>query len=190
MRGPAPACGAGPGSPTSVGRSRLVSQVYHRGVSTVAVPSVCLGLWLSEDGTRAMRITATADAVEVSVWPCGDPAALHLDRRPAQWRPPKPDATSSRHARDRLGYLQVEVGEPGLGSTYDLMVATHNDDPSAFGGFHWRPIAADTTRDAVRLFPEGGASYYEAVLGYYDDVVEAIRDADAWMQPLSTWFPA
>lgn len=163
---------------------------YHRGVSTIAVPSVCLGLWLSEDGTRAMRITATADAVEVSVWRRGDPAALHLDRRPAEWRPPKPEAASSRYARERLGYLQVEVDEPGLGSTYDLMVATHNADPSTFGGFKWRPIAADTSRDEVRIFPEGGASYYEAVLGYHDDFVEAIRDADAWMQPLSTWCPA
>lgn len=166
------------------------SRGYHRGVSRIAVPSVCFGFWLSEDGTRAMWITATGDAVEVSVWRRGDPAPLYLDRRPARWRPPKPDAASSSYARDRLGYLQVEVGEPGLGSTYDLMVATRNEDPSAFGGFHWRPITADTSREEVRIFPEGGASYYEAVLGYYDDFVEAIRDADSWMQPLSTWCPA
>ena len=163
---------------------------YYLGVSTIAFPAVCLGLWLSEDGTRAMRITATPDPVQVSVWRCADLAALHLDQRPAKWNAPKPEAASSASARDRLGYLQVEVGEPGLGSTYDLMVATRNTAPSAFGGFDWRPITADTPRDEVRLFPEGGASYYEAVLGYYDDVVEAIREADAWMQPLSTWCPA
>lgn len=163
---------------------------YHRGVSTNALPAACLGLWLSEDGTRAMRITATPDAVQVSVWRCADLAALHLDQRPAKWHPPRSDVATSANARDRLGCLQVEVGEPGLGSTYDLMIATRNMDPSAFGGFDWRPIRADTSRDDVRLFPEGGASYYEAVLGYYDDVVEAIRDADSWMQPLSTWCPA
>ena len=159
-------------------------------MASTALPAVCLGLWLSEDGTRAMRITATPDGVRVSVWRCADRAALHLDQRPAKWHPPKPDAATSAHARDRVGYLQVEVGHPGLGSTYDLMVTTRNLDPSTFGGFDWRPIMADTPRAEVRLFPEGGASYYEAVLGYYDDVVEAIRDADDWMQPLSTWLPA
>ena len=117
-------------------------------------------------------------------------ARAHLVDRPARWHPPSPAAAGSADARLRLGFLQAEVGTPGLGSTYDLMVATRNHDPAAFAGFDWRPVAAGARRDDVRLFPQGGASYIEAVLGYWDDSVEAIRDADRWMQPLSTWRPA
>ena len=147
------------------------------------------GHWLCEDATRAMLImVADPGVVEVTVWRRVD-QHMHLERCPARWHPPKPDASASRNARQRIGYLQVEVGTPSLGTTYDLMPAMRNGDPSTFGGFEWIPLAPDTARADVRLFPEGGASYYEAVLGYYDDTVEAEREADEWMQPLSTWLP-
>ncbi len=155
-----------------------------------ALPAVCLGDWRSEDGTRHMRISDPGDGPRVTVWSCSEAKIVHLDDRPAKWHPPEPTAAASPNARQRLGYLQVEVGDPGLGSTYDLMAATGSTEPTAFGGFHWRPLAPETSRSDVRLFPEGGASYFEAVLGYYDDAVEAMREADAWMQPLSTWQPA
>jgi len=153
------------------------------------VPGLCAGLWITEDGTRAMRVSRAGESFEVSVWRRAG-RALHLARRPAKWHPPLPGAAASANAKERLGYLQVEVDAPGLGSTYDLMVATRNRDGAAFGGFDWRPVPPETPRDAVRLFPQGGASYYEAVLGYHDEVVETIRAGDRWMQPLSTWRPA
>ena len=170
---------------------RTVRDPYHRDVPNDPPPEVCTGLWITEDGTRAMRIDRGPDGTaRVSVWGRTKPPVAHLVDRPAGWHAPLDSAAGSRHARERLGYLQVEVGDPGLGSTYDLMLATRNTDPAANGGFDWGPVASDTERCDVRLFPEGGASYWEAVLGYYDDVVEAIRDADGWMQPLSTWRPA
>lgn len=159
-------------------------------MADAALPIVCAGAWASEDGALSMHILVGPDGVRVTVSRRGEPAVVHLDRRPATWHPPRPEAATSANARHRLGYLQVEVGQPGLGSTYDLMVGTHNEDATTFGGYTWRPVAHDTPRDRVRLFPEGGASYWEAVLGYYDDFVESIREADAWMRPLSTWCPA
>lgn len=107
--------------------------------------------------------------------------------RPAKWIPPKDGAEHSAVARDRLGYLQIELGEPGLGSTYDLMVAVKG---AAGGKFDWVRAPTAVPRAQLRLFPEGGASFYEAVLGAWDDFVEAIRDGDRWMHPLSTWLPA
>lgn len=133
-----------------------------------------------------MRIARVADARRVSVW-----ARLRgtrfLTDAPAVWHAPKPGAEDSDRARDRLGLLQVETGAPGLGSTYDLMLATAR---TGSGKYDWVRVSEGTPRAALRLFPEGGASYWEAVLGPWDDVVETIRDADGWMQPLATWRPA
>lgn len=126
--------------------------------------------------------------LQTGMWTC-QPHRVHIDALPARWRPPVASAAASSWARDRVGYLEVELGAPGLGSTYALMVATRNVDPGAGGGFEWGAITSETPRADVRIFPEGGASYYEAILGYWDDFVEAIRDADSWMQPLSTWLP-
>lgn len=154
-----------------------------------APPEVCFGLWVTEDGTREMRISRGTDGLaRVSVW-ARDPHREHIADRPARWHPPVVSAASSQSARERIGYLDAELGDPGLGSTYSLMLATANEDPSACGGFVWGAVTGDTPRHAVRMFPEGGASYYEAVLGYWDDFVEAIREGDRWMQPLSTWLP-
>lgn len=157
------------------------------------VPRVCFGAWRSEDGSRAMHIVATTDddgreAIAVSVWRVADGGAL-MTRRPGKWRAPRVGAEASAYARERLGFVQVEVGLPGLGTTYDLMVARANPEPGTRGGYQWIRLAPETARADVRLFPEAGASYYEAVLGYWDDYVETLRDADAWMQPLSTWLP-
>lgn len=152
-------------------------------------PAVCFGLWVTADGTRAMRIGGGADGLaRVSVWACHPYRELAGDR-PARWHPPVAGAKSSRDARQRIGYLEAELGDPGLGSTYSLMLATRNEDPSTCGGLEWGAVTDDTRRAEVRLFPEAGPSYYEAVLGYWDDFVEAIRDGDRWIEPLSTWLP-
>lgn len=137
-----------------------------------------------------MRISAAPEGgLRVSVWRRSD-LAPHLVDRPASWHPPVAAAASSPNAKERIGYLQVEVGDPGLGTTYDLMVACRNADPAASGGFAWGAVPEGAARESVRMFPQGGASYFEAVLGYHDDFVEDLRAQDAWMQPLSTWRPA
>lgn len=123
-----------------------------------------------------MRISAAPEGgLRVSVWRRSD-LAPHLVDRPASWHPPKAAAASSPNAKERIGYLQVEIGDPGLGTTYDLMVACRNADPAASGGFAWGAVPEGAARESVRMFPQ--------------DFVEDLRAQDAWMQPLSTWRPA
>ena len=156
-----------------------------------APPAVCFGLWVTEDGTRAMRIAHGADGLaSVTVWAC-NPHRPYASDCAAKWHPPVASARSSRSARERVGYLEADLGlgELGLGSTYVLMVAARNADPSACGGFDWGAVTDDTPRAEVRIFPERSAGYYEAMSGYWDDAAEALRDEDSWMQPLSTWLP-
>jgi hypothetical protein len=128
--------------------------------------------------------------VRVSVWSI-DTGKMHAKERPGEWRAPVdalPNGHDSHSARVRIGYLQVELGDTGIGSTYDLMLAKRNDD-DAGAHYEWGAVTSDTPRAKTRIFPQGSASYYEAVLGKWDDFVEDIRDDDRWMEPLSTWFP-
>lgn len=114
--------------------------------------------------------------LRVSVW---KGAKLVVNDAHALWRPrgPNPCAESPR---ERLDTLMVELGPPGLGTTYDLMVAAPNDDPAAFGGKAWRPVYPNDPIETIRLFPEHGGSYYDALLGPWDDVSIEHREADEW----------
>lgn len=143
-------------------------------------------LWIDEAGKRSLLIERRGEQVVVTVWRGLGPTRL-LDAGLARWRPHR-DPTSSNPMR-RLDVLQVEAGADGMGSTYDLMVACANHDASAFGGFGWRPAAADTPLSELRLFPQLGASFYEAVLGAYDDFVEEERGGLSWAEPYSTYRP-
>jgi hypothetical protein len=135
-----------------------------------------------------MRIERGPDGgVRVSVWRI-DTGKMHANNRPAEWHAPVEVSRNSDCARACMGYLQVELGDTGIGSTYDLMLARRNDD-DAGAKDEWVAVTSDTPRAETRIFPQGGASYYEAVLGKWDDFVEDIRDNDRWMEPLSTWFP-
>lgn len=146
-----------------------------------------------------MRLTPRgARGLEVTFWQlAGDEAHGATGPRvlrgglPAAWRPPRPRAETSEWARERLGYVQVELGAPSVGMTLDLLVATANHDGE--GGLHglwrWRRLDQATSRADTRLFPELGASYHEAVLGVWDDVVAAERAENAWVHPLETWLP-
>ena len=150
-----------------------------------------LGCWVAEDATKSLEIRAgEGGALRVTVWEGLGGAPLAEDR-PATLHPPEPGREADGYARARLGYLQVELGDPGLGSTYDLMVGYPSDDPSATGGFAWGRLPSGGDPSRLRLFPEMGASFYEAVLGAWDDFVEEARQAEGhWIEPLSSYRPA
>ena len=136
-----------------------------------------------------MRIGRGADGLaRVTVWAC-NPYRPHASDRPAKWHPLVASARSIRSARERVGYLEAELGLAGLGSTYVLMVATRNADPSACRGFDWGAVTGDTPQAEVRIFPARSAGYYEAMIGCWDAAAAALRDSDSWAEPLSTWLP-
>lgn len=156
-------------------------------------PDDLLGFWVCEDGTKSLHIArgrqSDGERLWVDVWK-GLGEEQHLERAITSWVPRRKGAEGGP-GRARLGYLNVELGEPGLGTTYALMLAYPNEDKSTWGGYDWRAFPADGDPKRARLFPEGGASFYEAVLGAWDDFVEDLRDNEQdWIEPLSTYRPA
>lgn len=141
-------------------------------------------LWVAEDETKSLRIVRNGDALSVTVWKGLGPET-HVVDRPAKWHPPDPERATDSYARARLGYVQVELGDVGQGTTYDLMLGWPNESAS---GYQWIAAPADAALDDLRLFPEGGASFYEAVLGVWDETVEEMNEAErGWIEPLSTY---
>lgn len=150
-----------------------------------------LRLWVAEDGSKSMQVRrGKGGKIKVAVWR-GFREQLLVNELPARWKDADPAAAKSSYALSRIGYLQVELGMENLGTTYDLMFAAPSSDLEASGGFLWRAVEATDAIEIVRIFPQGGASYYEAVLGAWDDFVEDMRDAEqSWITPLSTYRPA
>ena len=146
-------------------------------------PRVLLGVWASQDGTKTLHISQVDGEVHVLVRAPDDRV---LFEKKAAWTPPKDGAEQSPSARERLGYLRVETGDEGLGNTYDLMPGRHTSE----GKLQWVRLQPETAQASVRLFPEVGASFYEAVLGMYDDFVEEQTGAEtSWVGELSTYLP-
>lgn len=146
-------------------------------------PRVLLGAWASEDGTKVLTISSVDDEAHVLV---RAPDKRVLFEKKASWTPPKDGAEQSPSARERLGYLRVETGDEGLGNTYDLMPGRETSE----GKLQWVRLKPDTAQANVRLFPDVGASFYEAVLGMYDDFVEEQTGAEtSWVGELSTYLP-
>lgn len=149
-----------------------------------------LGLWIAEDATKTLLVSRDATGeTRVTVWR-GLGEEVLASERPACFRAPAVGAERSASALARLGVLSVELGEVGAGTTYDLMFAAERgpNDPADFA---WRAVRATDVRDRVRVFPQGGASFLEAVLGAWDEAVEAEREREqAWLEPLSTYRPA
>ena len=144
-------------------------------------------LWIAEDESKSLRIAAVEEELRVTVWKGLGPET-HIVDRPAHWKPPDPKRAADSFGRARLGFVQVELGDPGQGTTYDLMLGWPNSDPDAFGGYQWIAAPPDAKLDDLRLFPEGGASFYEAVLGIWDEYVEEMNEAErGWIEPLSTY---
>ena len=124
------------------------------------------GRWLARDRSKQLRIevelTPAGEAVRVSVLD-GDGQEVLM---------------SARHAKAEPGLkLALELGDEGLGATYTLQAIIDEDLAS---------MSAQALTDALgrcELLGKHGASFYEAVLGYYDDYVEALNEADAWSRP-------
>ncbi len=146
-----------------------------------------LSLWVAVDGTGWLRIARDSEVIRTTVWRAG---AVQADRRLTTWQARTPGMEASESTSKRLDCLSAELGEPNLGPTYRLYVAAENTDPTQYGGKQWRPVLPEDAASGVRLFPEYGASYYEALLGKWDDFVEDINAGEEWVYPLSTWRPA
>lgn len=143
-------------------------------------PRVLLGVWASEDGTKTLAISGVEEAQVVVRGP--DEAVLFTKK--ATWTQPKDGAEQSPSARERLGYLRLETGDEGLGNTYDLMPGRETSG----GKLKWVRLRPDTKRENVRLFPEVGASFYEAV-GVDDFAEEQTETETWWVGELSTYLP-
>ena len=144
-------------------------------------------LWVAEDETKSLRIARVEEALRVTVWKGLGPDT-HIVELPAKWHPPDPERASDSYAKARLGFVQVELGDVGMGTTYDLMLGWENPDPNTHAGYQWIAAPPDAKVDDLRLFPQGGASFYEAVIGAYDDYVEEMNEAEqGWIEPLSTY---
>ncbi len=146
-----------------------------------------LGLYVAEDETKTMKVERAADDAEypfrVSVWR-GLGEAVHVSARPARWTPPNLEK-SQKLASHRCGMLEAELGDRGLGCTYRLYFTAPGPEPKTFD---WCAVLSTTTPAEVRVFPESRGSFYDAVLGHYDDFAEELRDAEThWVGPLSTY---
>jgi len=160
-----------------------VSQEILRCGPITDLPTALVGaLFVSEDAKLACRIDrgpARGEAPYVAtVW-----AALggveHLARAHTAWLPPtKPQ---SELAMERLGRLQVELGEVGIGNLYTLYVVRKNPDPSSLGSKEWLAALPETPLAELRLFPEHGSSPY---------VPDDWDWQSGWWYPSSTFRPA
>jgi hypothetical protein len=150
-----------------------------------------LRLWIAEDGSKSLLILRAEDgSVRVTIWE-GLGEKIHAEERQATWHPREVGEEGGSYARERLGFLSVELGTPGLGNTYDLMIGAPGEPIAEAADLQWGFVRQDVPIDEVRLFPEAGGSYYDAVLGPYDDCSEDMREAETWwVEPLSTYRPA
>jgi hypothetical protein len=145
----------------------------------------CLGLWVAEDGKALFLEEAEARYLATITpglaAPCYPPFQTMAPtaptyRLPAAWVPA---------GRTRLPYVEIETGEPGRGRTYRLYLAAENTDPSAHGGYQWRPPAPEDPIDALRAFPEIGLGLIDAVALYpgFDEDYGNVP----WAEPLAAY---
>lgn len=124
--------------------------------------SAMLGLWMAEDGSKMLSLWQDSAGIWLNVFAGLGPRS-HVSGRPV---------TIVAEAK-----LRAELGEPGMGTTYELSAVVAGEDG------RWRPATPQDSAAAVRLLGAHGASFYEAVLGAWDDFVEDINAGDAWAMP-------
>lgn len=125
-----------------------------------------LGLWIAEDKSKALVVWAEGGGLKVNVFRGLGPQT-HVTGRPAKRQPD--------------GSALTELGEPGMGTTYTLRLVVRGEDG------HLRRANPDDDADSVRVLGEHGASFYEAVMGPWDDFVEDLNAADAWAMPATLY---
>ena len=144
-------------------------------------------LWISEDKRLSIRIGVSQEEAErfpfratISELETGRVLGRDL---PAEWVWRDQSAGSSTHARKRLDHLSIELGTPSLGQTYILYFARDSTDSDSDSGFQWVPLEEGTPLEMVRIVPDLGPSFNEAVLSVYDEVVEEEYEDSAWVRP-------
>jgi hypothetical protein len=150
---------------------------------TTPMPSRYEGRWIGADGRIIFDIVGGSPP---RVSATDGKGFKYLDATPARFAPASD--VNSRIAHHRLDTLHAELGEPGLGSTLRLMFCVANDDISKFGGLQWVHVPESADASEIRMHPEQGASYYEAVLGPWDDFVENLQAAEGdWLRPYNIY---
>ncbi len=144
--------------------------------------------WAAEDGSKQLTIWRDTTREILVTVTAADGTTL-ASERPTKWIPRTLDGEKPALGAHRLDKLVVELGDPGLGVTYDFYFAVESTDQDDGGGYQWRPVAASDPVGAVCLHPEGGASFWEAVLGPWDDRVEEEWEAVSWIEPLVPYRP-
>lgn len=129
-------------------------------------PLALLGLrFVSEDGKLYFVVRQSASTgddagrfpLEVEV---GRPSTREplLSAAPARFRPREDE--DAREARRRLDRVEVELGIPDVGETWQLMFTRPTDDRSRWNGFDWVALRPDTPPEEVAVFPEHGGTPY------------------------------
>jgi hypothetical protein len=140
------------------------------------------GTWHGADGRFIFEITADSPPLVSARKSSGEPM---LAPKTAQFVA-SPNTLGDR-AQTRLDKLEVELGTPGLGTTLRLMFAVENTDAEK-SPHQWLYVPDDADPAQVRMHPEQGGSYYEAVLGPWDDFVENLdEDEGGWLRPYSVY---
>ncbi len=137
------------------------------------------GGWAAEDGSKALLVEIASTAILVSLYQ-KKAGEMLIRRRRALWNAPKKSARYDT-LRNRVGFLQVELGDPGLGSTYDLFFVVL----SAGERYRYAPISEATRTDEIYVLPRFGASFFDAAVGGDDDDAEEMRlEEQAGLRPL------
>jgi len=127
-------------------------------------PPALLGLrFVSEDGRLYFVVRpANASFTRSARFPLSievgrpDGSARLLLEAPARWLPREDE--EAREAGRRLDRLQVELGVPGMGETYNLMFSRPTDDRQRWHGYDWVALRPETPPEEIAVFPEHGGT--------------------------------
>lgn len=137
-----------------------------RRVRTADAPTALLNRrFVSDDGRLALTLRlADASSAERARYPLvatverADGSERLLSAAPAAWIPRKDE--HAKEASRRLDRVQVELGPPGIGETYILMLARPSDDGARWHGYSHVALRDDTPVEEVAIFPEHGGTPY------------------------------
>ncbi len=141
-------------------------------------PQWLAGRWEGIDGPLVVELACDGAGAWTAIFSRPDGTTL-CDARPVTFHPRRAGAQTSEFARVRLDRLEVELEAPGSGPTYRLLIGAPSSSDT---GLAWIAFGEDHDPAQVRLFGERGASLHEAVLGVWDEVIEAERARLAWAE--------